>query len=61
VGDLVVFLHEIQLRDHPRVVLELSLTNSKQVLDAVLNSLIDLSFVENTLESFKDGGDTLRR
>ena len=51
---LVFLLDQIQLGDHPGMVLELGLPHSEQMFNRVLHSLVDLPFMQNTFETFED-------
>lgn len=55
VGDLILLLYQIQLVLDCRVVFVLVLSDLEQDLNHVLDSLVDISLVEDAAELIKDG------
>ena len=55
--DLVRLLDQIKLCDDSWVVLEAILADSKKLFNGVLDASLDLTFMQDSSESLKDGID----
>ena len=56
-GDLVLLLDQVKLLNHTWVVLEAILADSKKLFNGVLDASLDLTFMQDSSESLKDGID----
>ena len=59
-SNLVLYFNQIKISNDPRVLLEASFPDSKQILNAVLCFLLYLSLMQKVFELFEDGSRSSR-
>lgn len=60
-SELIVLLHKVKVRDNRGVCLEAVLPDGKHDLHHVLHTLVELSFVQNGAQTFKDRCTAVRK
>ena len=59
-GDLVLLFNEVELLDDAGVLLESILADDKQLLNDILDTSLDLTFMKNGSEALEDRIDSSR-